>query len=405
MGLRRGATASRRGRHLRGALVVTEVALAYVLLVGSGLLLMSFVEISRTDPGFRTDGLLTAEVNLAAARYPHSPSRVQFYRELMPVLRELPGVESAAAISVFPLSGNPGGGTSLHRIGATEQDGFVESVAFRVATPAYFETIGLPLLSGRTFSPEDTGERSVAVINETLAEGLWPGEDPVGRTMLAGRPRSPRGEYEVVGLVADLRGAGLNRPPRPHLYLPYPNAAMQEMVLAVRTAGPPADLIESVRAAVSSVDADQPLSSIVTGDALLAGSVALPRFNFLLLGFFSVTAVLLCAVGIFGVMTHVVRARTQELGVRMALGADGPRIMVLTMGLGLRQTVLGIGIGVVLALAGARAIEGLLFGVKARDPVVFAAGAALLGLVALLTTAGPSWRAARLDPVRALGTD
>lgn len=406
MDVRWGATADRGGRRLRGALVVSEFALAYVLLVASGLLLMSFVQISHTDPGFRAGGLLTAEVNLAQARYPNATSRVQFYGELMPALRALPGVESVAAVSVFPLSGNPGGGTSLHRTGATEQDGFVESVAFRVATPGYFETIGLPLLSGRAFSPDDTGEQSVAVVNQTLAEGLWPGEDPVGRTMLVGRPGSPRGQYEVVGLVADLRGAGLNRPPRPHIYRPYPSSAMQEMVLVVRAAaGPPADLIESVRAAVSSVDADQPLSSIFTGDALLAGSVALPRFNFLLLGFFSVTAVVLSAVGIFGVMSHVVRARTRELGVRMALGADGPRVMTLTMGVGLRQTALGIGIGIMLALAGVGVIEGLLFGVGARDPAVFAAGAMLLGLVALLSTAGPSWRAARLNPVRALGTD
>ena len=243
----RGATHGRRGRALRSGLVVVELALALVLVVGSTLLLQSLGNLMRVDPGFQTERILTAEVALPAARYQEAAMRRSFYAQLLPELERIAGVQAATAVNVFPLTGNPGGSTSLHRRGATETQGLVPGVRFRVAMPDYFATIGLPVLTGRTFNEADDEGPAVAVINQALASQLWGDTDPTvptGRTIFGGTPDNPGRTYEVVGLVGDVRAASLDRDPRPHIFIPYSQFAMQEMVLGAaddrrtRTAGP-----------------------------------------------------------------------------------------------------------------------------------------------------------------------
>ena len=397
---------SKRGRSVRGSLIGTEFALALVLLIGAGLLLQSFVYLSQVDPGFRADHLLTAEVNLPFASFPDSESRMQFYGELLPSLQALPGVTAAGAVSVFPLSGNRGGGTSLHREGANGQDGFVEDIRFRVATPTYFQMMEMTLLSGRGVSWDDTRERSaVAVINEALASRLWPGQDPVGRIMLSGRPDDPGTRYEVIGLLADIRGASLASSPQPRVYAPYGQAAMQEMVIVVRTPGAPGDLAASLQRAVLAVNPDQPLEAIRTGEDILSDSIARPRFTLFLLSLFTLTAIGLSTVGIYGVSAQAVAARTREIGLRIALGASRRSVVGMTLAQGLRQTLVGLAVGLVVALLGTRLLASMVFGVSTTDTRTFVSATLILIGVAILGSLVPSVRASRVDAVRALITD
>ncbi len=322
------------------------------------------------------------------------------------MLGALPGVTAAGAVSVFPLSGNRGGGTLLHREGAGGQDGFVDDVRFRVATPTYFQMMGMTLLPGRGFSRDDASvDDAVAVINEALASQLWPGQDPVGRTMFSGRPDDPGTRYRVVGLLSDIRGSSLATIPEPYLYRPYGQVTMQEMVVVVRTSGPPEELATLLQSAVLEVNPDQPLEAIRTGEAILSDSVARPRFNLLLLSLFTVIAVTWSAIGIYGVSAQAVTARTREIGVRLALGASRGAVIRMTLGQGLGQTCMGLAVGLLLALLGTRLLASLVFGVSTHDPRTFVSATLTLFGVAILGSLMPSLRASRVDPVRALSAD
>ncbi|MCH7474349.1 MAG: FtsX-like permease family protein [Gemmatimonadetes bacterium] len=403
----RRSTVGRRGRRTRHMLVSVEVALALVLLIGAGLLLQTFASLSRVDPGFDTEKALTAEINLPAARYPRSAERREFYDKLIPVLEATPGILSAGAISVFPLSGNPGGGTSLHRAGATTVDeGFVNHANFRVVTPGYFRTMGMTLLAGRQYTSRDGVEPpAVAIINQTLASQLWPGQDPIGRKMFSGQPSDPGSEFEVIGLVADVRETSLGEAVKPEIFIAYPQFAMQEMVLLVRTIGDPDAMAKTLQDAVLSVDPNQPIEAVQSVDAILARSVSEPRFNMILLGSFAIVALLLSMIGIYGVTSQAVSSRIHEIGVRMALGADSSSILALIVTQGLVPTAIGIVFGLAIAFAGTRLLSGMLFGVAPTDPITFVAGAGVLVLAALAGSAVPALRAARVDPTRALAAE
>jgi putative ABC transport system permease protein len=402
----RDSAAGSRGNRVRGLLVIVEVAVSLILLIGAGLLINSFLRLRSVDPGFRSENLLTMGMVLTPQKYPDQARRSAFYTDLIGRIEALPGVQSAAVTNWIPLvfqgdnigisiEGRPDSGPSQR-----------PTVVTRVTSPHYFTTMGIELLRGRQFGQQDAADSPpVVIISETMARRFWPGEDPIGKRITSGEPTSadPNDWLTVIGVVNDVRQFELNADPRPQMYLSYTQAGFfAPRFLVVRTKGEPLSLASTVRAALWEIDKDQPVSNIRTMEDVLSGSIARQRFSMLLLGIFAVLALVLAAVGIYGVMSYSVAQRTREIGIRMALGAQRRDVLKLVISQGMKLAIAGVTAGLAGAFLLTRLIESLLFGVSANDPVTFILIAFLLTGVALLACYVPARRATRVDQIIAL---
>jgi len=386
----------------RNALVVAEVALALVLLIGAGLLVRSLGRLRAVDPGFEPRHVLSAYVSLPDAKYSTPESRKAFFERALERVRALPGVEAAGAMNTLPLT--DGGSTQPITIEGRPAGSLAEQpeVAVRVLTPGTLKTLGIRLVRGRDFATTDDGTAlPVVLISEAMARRFWPGEDAVGKRLtLTFRPGILR---EVAGVVADVKLRGLSQTqPIAAIYVPHGQMPNYTMSLLARTSQSPRSVAGALEAAVHAVDSEQALEDIKTMEERLGESLAHARFNMLLLAVFAGLALLLSAVGIYSVLSYNVRRRTREIGIRMALGADGQNVVRLVVLDGMRPALIGLAIGLAASLALGRALESLVFGIRATDPLTFAAVTALLALVALTACALPAWRASRVEPTAAL---
>ena len=405
----RGAVTSRGGTRVRGILVVTELALAVMLLAGAGLLMRSFTKLQAVDPGFKPEQALTFDLTLPDARYADDGPRIAFFDQLLPRLRNLPGVRAASAVLGLPLSG-------LDLIISFEVAGrppvppaLQPAMQVRVATPEYFATVGIPLKRGRAFTENDKeGTPRVVLITESAARQYFPGEDPIGKTIKLGwgrGPGKPKAGGEVVGIVGDVKDAGLNEANPPQIYLPMRQWPVSFMTVVLKTSVPPTSLTDAVRSEVYAVDSNLPLSNVGTLDAVVAKSISQQRFYMLLLAIFASVALVLAAIGIFGVLSYAVSQRTREIGIRMALGAQGRTVIGLIVRQAMILVACGVAAGTVAALFLSQTMNRMLFDVTPTDPVTFASVAAVLAVVALFASYLPARRATRVDPIVALRTE
>ncbi|MGH7443648.1 MAG: ABC transporter permease [Longimicrobiales bacterium] len=403
----RGQHGTRRSQRLRGALVIAEIALAVLLLAGAGLLIRSFATLIDVDPGFRSDSVAAFRIGLPAEPYPDDERRSNFFGDYLERIRTLPGVESVGAISELPLS--PG----TMRIGFDiigQDERFAEqAMDVRIITPDYLATLDIPVHRGRGFEPADrAGAQPVALINEAAAQRFFSGSDPLGRVVHIGwgRDAHPDGvTATVVGVVGDVKLQELGEDPLPTVYLAHAQASEPVMNIVVRTQNQPLALTSRLRDELQAIDANLPLDEIRTLDSIVAASVAQPRFYMVLLLLFAAVALVLAAVGIFGVMSFVVAQRRQEIGIRMALGAPNANVLRLVVGHALALTAAGIVIGLAAAFALTHLLDSLLFGVAATDAVALFGATALLGGTAFIASYLPARRAARMDPLTALRLD
>jgi putative ABC transport system permease protein len=399
----KGASGGGRNR-MRSLLVVSEIALALVLLVGAGLMINSFFRLRNVDPGFNSANLLTMSVVLPRSTYPNRAKRTAFYNEMIERIESLPGVESAGVITNLPLTfkGNNSGVTIEGRPEPPVDQ--IPIVITRVVSDGYFRTMGIALLKGREFSTQDRPDtRASIIVSESTARTFWPDEDAIGKRLKLGRYNSDEAWLSVVGVVKDVRQFELDIDPKPQVYFFYtqmPYFAPRDLV--VRTSGDPLQLAAAVRNEVWAVDKDQPVSNVSTMEAILALSLARERFNMLLLAIFAAVALALAAVGIYGVMSYSVTQRTHEIGVRMALGANRSQVLKLVVGQGAKLVLAGVTTGIVFAVALTRVMESLLFGVSATDPATFAVISITLVAVALFASYIPARRATKVDPMIAL---
>ena len=388
-------------RRLPAALVVAELALALVLAICAGLLLESFGRLLAVDPGLRPQGVLAVGLDLPAARYAKPYQAAAFFQALAERVAALPGVAGAAAVDVLPF----GGGYSCNSFsvspGEEKPAAEIPCAEYRTVVPGYFRTLGIALVRGRELAPADTaGAAPVAVINETLARGLWPGRDPVGRRLTLGFETTAA--HTIVGVVRDVHHFGLAAPAAPEVYVSHLQHPASEMTLVVRARRDPAALLGGVRNAVRQLDARLPVGRVALMDDLIAASVAPPRLRAALLFLFAGLALCLAAVGVSGVVAAAVERRRQEIGVRMALGADRGAVVRLIVGETLVTTAAGLALGLAGAAAATRLLAGLLFGVGTAEPWVYAGSCALLALVAAVAGWIPAERASRMEPVAAL---
>ena len=403
----RGSTAGPGQHRLRGVLVAMEIALAMLLLVGSGLLLRSFSRLQEVPPGFQPDHLLVADIPLSQTAYAKPENRYQFFDRLVERARTLPGVRSAAAASFLPVSG---GGSVIHfNITGRPPKSPHEFVAagYRTITPNYLETLGVPLLQGRLFTHADN-EKSPAVvaINATMAHTFFPNENPLGkRLQLGALPDQQVPTMEIVGVVGDVR-PGLGIDPQAEMYLPYRQADLVlpvfQLSVVMRTAGDPTLQTSALRSALAEIDPNQPLVRVRTMEENMATTVAQPRFRAWLIGIFAALALVLAAVGVYGVMSYTVTQRTSEIGVRVTMGAQPQDVFRIIVGEGLRLALIGVGVGLVTALALTRLLRSFLFGISAYDPLTFVGVSLLLTLVALAASFFPARRATLVDPLVAV---
>jgi putative ABC transport system permease protein len=400
----RDSVTGRSGKRLRGLLVMAEVAVSLVLLIAAGLLINSFLRLRNIDPGFKVDHLLTMKIELPEPKYEAFAQRAAFYTDLVQRVQSLAGVRSAAVTTNVPLY-RQGNSTSVQLEGKPQPPpGQEPIVVTRIISPSYFDTMSIPLLAGRKLTDQDTETTpNAVVISETMARRFWPGEEAIGKRLAAGRARTDADWIQVVGIVKDVRQFQLNAEPRPQMYVSYRQAdffAPEDLV--VKTDVEPASLAAAVRKVVWEIDKDQPVSNIKTMEEILGDSIARQRFSMLLLGVFAGVALLLAAVGIYGVMSYSVAQRTHEIGIRMALGAQTGAVLKLAVGYGLKLVVAGVLIGLVAAFVLTRLMSTLLFGVTPTDPATFALISLLLIAVAALASYIPARRATKVDPLIAL---
>ena len=400
----RMASEGRSTRRLRAALVVSEMAVAVILLVGAGLLLKSFLLLQQAPLGFRPEHTLTARLDLPPAKY-SSPERLfAFQNQLLDQIHARPGVVAAGVSSALPLApGNLGYLVAIDGRTPTEFKPGVEfpGAAFRSVSAEYFRTLGIPLLAGRWFTSQDTASSSrVAVVNDAMARKMWPNESPLGHRI---KPLANQSDwYEIVGVVGGVRHATLDKAPDPEMFVPFSQTPDTRMYLAVRTASEPKEMALWLRNALASLDPDQPLYSVRTMEERVNEAVAQPKFRTVLLGTFGAVALGLALIGAYGVIAYSVAQRTQEIGTRMALGAETSHVQGLVLRQGLILALLGLGIGLAGALAATRVLKGMLYATAPTDPWAFASVSLLLIATALLASYLPARRASRVDPMVAL---
>ncbi len=393
----RGSVSS--GDTARRLFVVAEVTLAVILLIGAGLLVRSFIRVLGVEPGFEPASALVMEVGLPPAKYRDASAQSAFFDRALARLRNIPGVQTVGAVSSLPLTNNESLDT-LSVEGQPQRPGEALTCDTRLTGGAYFEAMGIPLLHGRLLTLADQmNTLPVAVINETLARQTFPGRDPIGQRMRFG-DKQPW--MTIVGIVGDVRNTSIEQKPRPQIYLPYHQAPTAFLNIVLRTAVAPATLTGAVRREIATLDPDQAVANIRTMEQVISAAVATRRFITLLLTLFAVLALLLSAIGLYGVVSYTVARRTGEMGLRMALGATRGRLLGMIVGQGLRLTLIGIALGLGGAAALKKLIESLLFGVNALDPWSFGGAALALLLVTALGCFLPARRAANTDPLKAL---
>jgi putative ABC transport system permease protein len=391
-----------RHRRIRQAFVIAEVALAVVLLVGAGLMLRSFGTLSGVNPGFDGRHVLTARLTVPTARYSTDEKRIEFFSTLVSRLDAIPGVESTGVVSFLPLAGS-GAATGFTIVGQPPPAAGQEPVAdVRVVDNGYFNSLKIPLVSGRIFIDREMHEKSnVVVVNEALAKRYFPNGDGLGKRLVINMT-NPNVPTEIIGIVGDVKYADLATEPRAMTYWPHPQLAYSAMTLTVRTTPDPASFAPLVEREVRALDKDQPISDVRTMDQWAARTLSQARFSSTLLTTFAAVALLLAAIGIYGVMSYAVSQRTSEIGIRLALGAESRDILTMIVGNAVRLAFIGLTIGVVLALALSRTVTSLLYETTGTDPLTFALVVAVLGTVALLASYFPARRASRIPPVEAL---
>ncbi|HTQ58946.1 MAG TPA: ABC transporter permease [Candidatus Solibacter sp.] len=390
---------------LRGALAIAEISLALVLLVGAGLMMKSLFRLLEVDPGFRPDLVLTMAIDLRTQQYAKDPAVLNFWQQVLERVRALPGVENAALGTVVPLTDSHSRSDVTLEGMTAPAPGDYPHPDIHVVSPGYVETLGIRLLRGRSFTEQDNENAPLAgVINAMVARRYFPHEDPVGKRFMFGHPSAtnPPKWYTIVGVVSDTKLYGLANPARLEVYVAYRQNPRNEMRLLVRSTADPAGLTSSIREAIHAIDKDQPVFAVATMKQLVSDSVAMRRMTLVLLGLFSGLALILGAIGIYGVISYSVAQRTHEIGIRMALGAPRRDVFRLVVGQGLKLTGIGIAIGIVAAFGLARLMSSLLYGVSTADLETFAGVATLLALVALLACYVPARRAMQVDPMTAL---
>lgn len=411
-GMRGAATTSPHRAAFRRVLVVAEIALSLVLLVSAGLLIESIKRLMDVNPGFNTQNLLTANVsfprktapaeiesNAAAAQ--QTQDRAHFLAEVQKRISTLPGVQAVGAINDLPVAGNGSVNGDFNIEGRPKyRSGEAPIAEYRVITPAYFHAIGIPLLKGRPFTEHDNLQSPVNIlINETLARRFFPGEDPIGKRLLVYDEKP----HEIIGVVGDARQWGLDKPPDPEIYFSYAQITFSEnTTLVVRATVEPVSLSDGVRRVVREVNQDAPVYAVKTMTQVLDDSTSQRRFQTVLMTSFAALALLMAAIGLYGVISYSVSQRVQEIGIRMALGAQRSDVLKMVLWQGFKLALAGIILGLIVSLMLSRVLASLLFGVSARDPLTFTGVAALLTVIALLACYLPARRATKIDPMIAL---
>ena len=395
-----------RGRRLRAAFAIAEVAVALVLVIGAGLLVRSFVAMNKVDLGFDPRGILAVRVELPRARYSQDAQITAFFNDLALRLRALPGVQSiglGSSIVRAPQSST----LSVHGRTAPDPNARNLAVPYDSVTPEFFTTLRIPLRRGRLFTSADgPATQRVVVVNESLARRFFPDDDALGKRVTYDDPTDAQARWlTIVGIVADTRRGGVDREPRAELYYPLTQLPDRRMYVLVRTSGDPLALVRPAQAQVWAIDSNQPTASVRSVEAILADAQANRRFTTLLLGLFSIVALALAAIGIYGVIAYSTAQRVQEIGIRMALGASRTNVLTSVLKEAVVIGVVGLALGMAAALALTRFLSGLLFGVGARDPMTFVALPLGLLLVAVLAALIPATRAVRVNPLVALRGD
>jgi predicted permease len=400
----RNAAFGPQHHRLRSALVVGQIALSLVLLVGAGLLVRSFAHVLETNPGFQPEHVLTASLSLPVAQY-QKPEQIRaFYQQLMARLEVMPGARQAGGSSDLPLHGSwvelftpegyqPPPGAGLNKCNQS------------VILGDYLQTMGIPLLRGRTFTEQDnSSSMPVLIVSESLAKQYWPGLDPIGKRLKRGTPQSDAPWLTIVGVVSDVKQGALDEDTALHTYEPFlqQKSLFNSLNVTVRAVGKPANLTSNLRAAIWGLDDQLAVAQVRTMDEIVGESTAPRRFNLYLLGGFAVMALVLAAIGIYGVIAYSVGLRTQEIGIRIALGAGRFDVLLLILRPGFALTLAGAGLGIAGAMALIRSMSAMLFGVRPTDPLTFAAVSIVLVLVSLLASYLPARRAAKVDPMVAL---
>jgi putative ABC transport system permease protein len=400
----RDSGAGTRGKRLRSSLVIAEVAVSFILLIGAGLLINSFLHLRNLDPGFRVDHLLALNVDLSEVKYPDNARRTAFFDEVVRRVQALPGVRSVAVAGNLPFTYNGDSmGIAVEGIPDPAPDEWPD-VIYRAVGPGYFGTMGIPLLRGRDFNEHDTMSSTMTVVvSEKTAQHYWPNDNPIGKRLKPGSTTSQGPWRTVIGVVKDVRQNDFIAEPKMQMYLDYRQlTSLTPNALVIRTAVDPLSLAGSVRNAIWAVDKDQTVANIDSMGNIVAGAIARQRFSMLLLAVFAGLALVLAAVGIYGVMSYSVAQQTREIGIRIALGAKRSNVLGMTLTQGLRLIGAGLLLGLVGALLLTRVMSSLLFGISATDPLTFLGISLVLLAVALLATYLPALRATKVDPMIAL---
>jgi putative ABC transport system permease protein len=399
----KAVTASRGRNRTRNLLVVSEVALTMILLIGAGLLLKSFFQLRSVKTGFQPDHLLVMDISLPQ-KYANRQQIATFFDQALSQIATIPGVEAVGATSVLPFSGNNNSGSFTIEGRPPSVPGQSPNANRRSITPEYFQAMGMRLIKGREFNAQDTAtSQPVVIINETTARIFWPGEEVLGKRLRLGSGDNLNTPWlDIIGVVEDIKHLDLKTPTRQELYFPFAQSPMRALAVAVRTTGEPLRWTAPVRHAVLEIDKDQPIGNVHSMEELMAQSITTDRLTLQTLGAFSALAVLLAVIGIYGVMSYTVRQRTNEIGIRMALGAQGHNVLWLILRQGMRLALAGVAIGFMGALALTGLLKKILFEVSAADPLIFIAVSLLLTGVALVACLVPARRAMNLDPLVAL---
>jgi putative ABC transport system permease protein len=385
---------------VRNLLVILEVAVSLVLLTSAGLLVKSFINLQRVDPGFNPDNVLTMRLSLPFYKYAQPDQQRGFTAELLQRVKHLPGVESAAISTALPLSTMESASSFLIEGQPPPSDGSLPIADFRTVSPDYFQVLHIPVLKGRVFTDADTKDvQNVAVVNQTMARNVFGDQDAIGKRIFIGGDKNAS---EIVGIVGDVRHSSLDSEPKPEMYVTYLQAPPSFYTLAVRTKLEPTSMVGAVRNEVLAIDKDQPVSVVKTMAEMRSESLAALRFNTVALSIFAGLGLILAAVGIYGVMAYSVGQRTHELGIRMALGAQPGAVLRLVLGQGMLLVLIGVVLGLVLSFGMTRIMASFLYGVTAHDPATFVFVAIALSLVALLANYIPARRATKVDPLIAL---